>query len=369
MGQILFNVSGEDSGYSGPAYTFLLHASTGNDSQGVILEVGGTQNNLGGTFDDALKSTVLLDGRIAVFGKESGANSVKCFEAGSTTSVSWQTALTGNDFYKYGNIVTLTNGNIAVSWTDSGETVDYTGWYAILDSDGNELTPATRYDGDVGAYPEYDSMIELPDGGFAIIGDQYPGTDTDWLAIHDADGTQRAYVQPTAESYDYGRNRLNVFPDGIIARFYSSGNSLYTFNSTTGTEIISGGSTFSAVNTNDTIISAALSTWTDKLAVFFTDNVNDLILGTIIHSDGTHPDVYDKTVYTKYDWAVPFPVDVVVTQDDQFVLVFDDRATTHGYGNYYVILDSNLDVLAADQQAFTGVSARADYGYLEGCAI
>ena len=47
MGQILFNVASEvDSGYSGPPITWLMHTDGGTDSQAVILENGGSQNDI-----------------------------------------------------------------------------------------------------------------------------------------------------------------------------------------------------------------------------------------------------------------------------------------------------------------------------------
>jgi len=369
MGYITFNVAAESAGYTGDPITWLMHTDGGTDSQAVILENGGSQNNIN---DYAYKSDILQDGRVVIASYEPDVT-ITCFEVGSTTSVSWSTELTGEVFYSYCNIKVLTNNTIAVSYVDTDEY----GKYAILDSDGNILYGPLRYDGNNGSYEEYDSMIALPDGGFAIIYDQYPGTDTDWIAIRNADGTSRADVEPSYADYRDGANQINVFPDGIIARFMdnTSDLGLYTFNPTTGVEILSGADKWSTVCTGYFIKSAALSTWTDKLAVFFRGpgdgSSGGSIYGTIIHSDGTHPDVYDKVVYTRYfSSGLVNVIDVVVNQDDQFILHFEDSGTTAGDGEKYLVLDSNLDVVGDADGTTAFIGDPADVSpWMEGCAI
>lgn len=362
MAGIFFHIAASDTGYSGPPINFLLQTKRKHldaDSQGNIIGITGQVEM---TEAKTYKSDVLSDGRIVVGWAD--PISVTCYEVGSITTESWSTGFVGTQHgYYYMCMKVLTNDNIAVSWTDTDED----GKYGILDSDGNILSGPLSYDSGNGSYQGYDSMVALLDGGFAIKFNIFKEVlDADALTIRNADGTERvAAFYPSYEDYGGGENRINVFPDGNIVIFF--GNDIYTYNPTTGAVIIDGTSAYSTLGTGYIIVSAALSIWTDKLAVFTLGSGGNTILGTIIHSNGTHPDVYDKEVFSG---TTVNPVDVIATQDNQFILQTQDTATG-SFGEHYTVLDASLDYVSGPTEVFTGRTDDSEVtpGWLEGCAI
>ena len=174
--------------------TFLLHASGSGDAEGVLLEVPDSQE----TFDDQglsyiYRSTMLSDGRVVLPCYDgNGPVIVKCYEAGSLTTESWSTSITGSSLYYFVDVSILNDGNLVFAWVDYDDDVPY---FAILSPAGAIVVGMTDARGGGGSLYEGDAdynviVVPLEDGGFLLTWKFYSYNETA-ASLWEANGTNR----------------------------------------------------------------------------------------------------------------------------------------------------------------------------------
>jgi len=328
--------------------TFLLHAADSDSAEGVLLEVPASQETFG---DQGLsyiyKSAMQSDGRVVFPCYDvDGPVTVKCYEAGSLTTESWSTSITGSAYAYYSDITILNNGNIVVAWADySTELMSF----AILSPAGSILQGMT--DGSSGNTMDYDEdgwVIPLEDGGFCLAwrdGFYY-------LSLWEANGTIRQArtvteninsepsapgQMPFGDGTDYG--------SGMIGQWDGANDYSFWYNQNDLTEEW----TYQDLGYGGYIIhTAVLPSWTDKLLIIA--EWNGTIRGNIMQND-LDTLLIDGKVMLSTGYTLN---SVLALPDDTFLVQAISGAD---YGLNYWIFDEDLDIVSGPTAAFTGITA------------
>jgi hypothetical protein len=325
---------------------------------------------MGATFTHAWKSAMLQDGRVVIAGYDQTQIAIKCFDPVSTTQ-DWFTPLTGEIWHSSGEIseiIVLTNNNIVVAWADQAGR----GWLVILDSDGNVIVSKREFDGGVNASAASYSMVALPDGGFAMKYEQYPGGPGDWdfISIRNADGSSRVTnFYPAYEDYS-AFTKIDCFPSGNLFVPAPNDTFVYIYDPTTGAELVNGINDdqyySSQVQGYYNIKTAKLSSWTDKIAIFFGNDVNKIWASHHIdYPAETWWEEWDKEVYSGGPGVRLIDV---VPLGEYFILQFKDTNSAI-QGDSYIILDGSFNLVSGPHTLFTSQSDVKDEGWLKGCSI
>lgn len=322
-----------------PTYTFLTRCWGDTSTQIVVLETAGSEVALlpvGWTF----KAAALPDKRVVVGGysNDTEANLVHCFSAGTTT-IDWTHHTPGYVLANWIDITVLTNGNIALVWTDYND--DYV-YFKIIDSDGVEVVAETDVSGTESSLDSF--IVALQDGGFAIMWTYFDSPyNRSYISIWNANGSNRVSSFEVQDGVSAGStySAIHQFSDnGRILFFSGKDDKSYTYNPTTGAEIDN--AIFATIiNQSARVHAARLYGWTDKFAMVY--QYNDHTYGGIIKSDQTM-EIQDKLVLSD-----SVAVDLIGVSNRRFLMLM---YSTEAEGHYY-ILDSNLNIESGPHTAFT----------------
>lgn len=335
--------------------TFLLHASDYDDPQGVLLEIPASQTDFTAQgLEYIYRSTMQSDGRVVIPCYDGdGPVIVKCYEAGSLTSESWSTSITGSSLYYFVDVAILNNGNLVFSWVDYDDDVPY---FAILSPEGAILTSMTDAragtqvldaDADYNVY-----AIPLEDGGFLLTW-KYYSYDEICASVWEANGTNRQSASDfftgadeavNAETAQMPTDGSPTYFSGLFPVFDTINGYGYWYNVTDLSEEYD----FEGFDYyGDFTICRVLPQWaTDaKMAVFISDGD---VLGTIVNDDGTF-DFERKTLLS----GTYILNSVIVLPDNTFLV---QATSTSDYGLNYWIFDDNLDLVSGPTAAFTGIT-------------
>jgi len=339
------------------SYTFLTHASDYDDPQGVILEVPGSQTDFTAQgLEYIYRGTVQSDGRVVIPCYDgNGPVVIKCYEAGSLTSESWSTSITGSSLYYFVDVAILNNGNLVFAWADYG---DDNPNFAILSPEGTILQGMTDARGGSSstyrADADYNVIITtLEDGGFLLTWKFYSYTETA-ASLWNANGTNR---EPAADFFGGDDEAVNAEPaqmltdaspsylSGQFPIFDTENGYGFWYNVTDlGEEWDYEGYDYYG----DFTVCRVLPKWsTDaKMAVFISDGD---ILGTIVDDVGNFD--FERKTLLSGSYILN---SVIVLPNDTFLV---QATSTSDYGLNYWIFDEDLDYVSGPTAAFTGITS------------
>jgi hypothetical protein len=313
---------------------------------------------------------MLPDGRAVVPGYKSPDDEVwvHCYEAGSTTILSWSYKILGSAYANYSDACVLINGNIVVMWVDNVSPEN--AYFAILDTDGGlvkGMTSCEPLDEYLANYSEPNHVIALADGGFFcywMLDDTYPSG-----SVFDADGTVRVdYYWYGSEIEPAAPIQMPVSGGGTYAGWLVVSdsveyNALRFVNQADMEDQVTNIAPYISSNP-DWIYMASPPAWTDRIAVIwnFGATIQYMIVDDEGASDGSHN-----------MWSGP-PVsreiyDLVQLPDGNLLMMYYGVGSTNGT-SYYILDtsdDSELTILSGPHTAFTGLTAEPDPA-CHGCA-